>query len=995
MVETGPRAYNVASFVLEALHCPDCANHIELAISKMYGVTHASVNFVSRKVKLEYDPQKITLAKIYANVKRLGHHVAFETVPLKVGDGCDIEGMEERVLLNLAGVVGANIDRTARIVNLSFLPAITNEKTLMYDLVRQGVTVERARKKHAGDSKKARAVDFKTAMMLASLLIIAVVVLVRLIGDRMYPQVDIFVSEPVFGISWALIASIIFGITFLRKAVLTAIHSKRLGMDALLSVAITAALIVGEDFAAIEVIGLTLLGGALEALTIAKMRKNIAGLIGKAPETAAVRHKGHVHEVPTSQIKAGDIVVVLGGQTIPVDGVIISGEGLINEAPVTGESLPVKKSNGARVFAGTINEAGAIDIKTTRVGTGTTVSKIVSLVEQAQESKSKIQRVGEKFTAVYVPLVFALSVLVYFLTWDPVRSISVLIIACPCAIVLAVPTAVIAGLANAAGRGILIKGGSYLEAAGQLDAVLTDKTGTLTFGRPRVKKVVSFGKISRDRIVKLSAIAAKNSRHPLSQAITDYAKFLNLKVSEPKKFREVTGAGVVATTTKLKQIVRLGSRRFVSKKKATHILQSELAKREESGDKLLWLSVNGKLEGVITVAETIRPHAKEAVDALRNEGVQDVVMLTGDHSASAKRVADLVGIKKVYFELLPKEKLDVIRKYKERGMTVAMIGDGVNDAPALALSDVGIAMGVAGTDAAIETANIALMSDDLTLIVKAIMLSKKTLRTIRHNLFFAISFNICGIVVAGFGFINPVVAAVVHNASSLAVIINSTRLLMKQKIFNNKTFPKEMRFPQNCIFNQCSFGDACTFKPNSQFSNNCTFGQNVRFNNALDSKLDYGSFCTFGDKCTFNQNNRVGAGCTFKDNASFEASASFGSYNLFGHNPKFGDACHFGSGTVFGTGAQFGKKTHLGPYCEVGSDSAFDSNSTFLAGCSFGTHVSFGKNCAFSNCRFDTGAVFGDGCKFGRYCSFPSNARFGKTCVRHLPYWVDGVLVRI
>lgn len=964
-----------------------------------------TVNFVSRKVRVDYDPQHLTLSRIYSAIKRLGYSVVTETISLSLGDKHidskhDVESMVES-LLAIEGVVSATIDRNKRTVRLTFIPAVAAEKKVMKQFEQLGFrNPKKQREREKG--KWFGILDFKSSLSLVSLVIVGVVVIERILGEHFFPQYPLLVrAPPIFGysVSWAFIASIIFGMGFVRTAFSFFVHSKRLGMDALLSVAIIASLATGEDFAAIEVIGLTLLGEALESLTIASMRKNIAGLVGSAPTTASIRNsKGQVVEVPTSQVKAGDVVVVLGGQTIPVDGTVVSGESIVNEAPVTGESVPVKKAVGSRVFAGTINESGAIDVKATRVGSDTTVSRIVSLVEHAQDSKTSIQRVGEKFTTFYVPAVFIISGLVYLVTGSPIRAISLLIVACPCAIVLAVPTAVIAGLANAAGHGILVKGGAYLETIGNVDLVLTDKTGTLTFGRPRIKKIITLDPAwSRNRLMVAASIVAKNSRHPLSLAINDYAKFLNMKVQDPAKFRESVGAGITAETVN-GDVVRLGNRNFVSittkKNKKAKISQEDFAV-EMAGDKNLFVSVNGKLVGVIVVSDMIRPHVRDAIEALRNEGIRDVVMLTGDNEESAKRVAEEAGIREFHANLLPAEKLKMIKKYKDEGHVVAMIGDGVNDAPALSLADVGIAMGAAGTDAAIETANIALMSDDLTLVVEAVMLSKKTVKTIKHNFVFAVLFNACGITLAGLGFLSPVFAAIVHNVSSLAVIANSTRLIRKQKIYNNEKFRDRVSFPSNCVFNQCSFGDGCVFSPNSRFSNNCTFGRESRFKNALDSKLDYGSFCSFRNNCAFGPRTRLGSGCALGSKASFGYSSHLGSYTSTGADAVFASGCSLESGSVIGPSSKAEDKIRLGPYSETGDDCSFGNYSEFASGCSFGKRNSFGDGCSFSNCRFAPGTVFGSGCVFGRYCSFPGDAKFGKNCVRERPYWVDGVLVRL
>jgi len=521
-------------------------------------------------------------------------------------------------------------------------------------------------------------------------------------------------------------------------------------------------------------------GEFLEELTLAKTRSAVKALIELVPETAWLFQDKKWVQVPLHQVKLSDLILVKSGERVPVDGEIVSGRATIDESTLTGESIPVDKTVSNMVFAGTINQDGAVEVKVSQTGHHTAIGRIIDIVYQAQENKGQTQRVADKFAQYFTPLIIVVATIVWFLTNGSVTKVTaVLLIACPCALVLATPTAVVASVGNAAKRGVLVKGGIVIEAAGQIDTICFDKTGTLTHGKPEIVAFESFGLTTEEEILQLALSAEIRSEHPIAKAITAYAQQEGVQPVEIHHFEQVFGVGVKATLGQDLQ-VWVGNWRLLAQGAIeVHPLAEKFLQQQESVGRTALLVVKDQLIlGGIAVADTVREDATEMVANLRQSGIQDIVMLTGDNQATANTIAEQVGIETVQAQLLPTEKLDYIRQLQSQNRTVAMVGDGVNDAPALMLSDVGIAMGAAGADAAIESAGIVLMGNDLRLLNHIIGLSRQSLILIKQNIIgFAVGMNILGIMLAGSGILNPIMAAVMHNISSAFVVINSSRLL--------------------------------------------------------------------------------------------------------------------------------------------------------------------------------------------------------------------------
>jgi len=602
-------------------------------------------------------------------------------------------------------------------------------------------------------------------------------------------------SGVMLGLSWILrwtgfgpfqlptalaIASLILGGYPILKSAVRTLLIPDLNVDTLVSIAAIAAAAVGAYREAATVIFIMLLGEFLEGVTVGKTRKAIASLIQLSPKTAWVRRENKEVEIPIEDVKPKEVIIVRPGERIPVDGKIISGCGSVNQSTLTGESIPVEKDVGDKVYCGTFNESGSCEVEATQVAEDTKLAQIKRLILEAQAEKSPTQRVMDRFSRYFIPAIILIAFATFLVTGEIIRAITILIVACPCALVLGTPTAVVAAIGNAARQGILIKGGAYLEQMGRLKTLLLDKTGTLTHGRPRVIEMTALDGMDEKEVLYWAAIAEKRSEHPLARAITEKAEELSLNVPHPQSFENFRGKGVKAQWNSKTIIV--GSSEMM-KGEGVGIPESVkalLESRQSEGMTSLLIAAEGRLLGIISIADTLREGAKEAIEQIRGQGVSEIWMLTGDSALVADRIGRELGIR-YEAKLLPEDKVMSVKEWKRKGRIVAMIGDGVNDAPALAAADIGIAMGAVGTDVAIETADIALMTDDLEKIPAVVRLSRKALRVIKENLIFALIFNTMMVILSAQGWVTMILGAVLHQASSLLVILSSMRLLRRDR----------------------------------------------------------------------------------------------------------------------------------------------------------------------------------------------------------------------
>ena len=599
-----------------------------------------------------------------------------------------------------------------------------------------------------------------------------------LLGTRRY----VFARPPLLGPTSRLVvtgATIFTGYPFLRGALRTLRGNRSAGTDVLVSAATIASLVLRENVVALTVLWLLNIGEYLQDLTLRRTRRAIANLLQGNQDTAWVRlPDGTEVEVAAAELRVGDEVITHDQVALPVDGTVVDGEAIVDQSAITGENLPVAVTSGARVYAGSVVVRGRLVVRAEAVGSETTIGRIIARVEEAQQHRAPIQTVGESFSRRFVPASFLLSAATLLVTRDVRRAMTMLLVACPCAVGLSTPTAISAAIGNGARRGILIKGGSHLEEAGRVDAVVFDKTGTLTVGRPVVTNLVAFHKDWQpEQVLAYAASSEIHSRHPLAEAVIRSTKERHIEIPPHEECEVLVGLGM--RTWADGRTLLLGSPSLLRRekvrvtKKATEWVDTL---RRQSETPLL-LAVDGKLVGLISLRDEIRPEAVAVLDQLRASGVRRVVMLTGDHPDTAAVVAEQLGITEWRAEVLPEDKLAAVRDLREQGYTVAMVGDGVNDAPALAEADIGIAMGLGGTDVAVETADVALAGDDLERLLDVRDLGARAVDVIRQNYAMSIAVNALGLLIGAGGALSPVLAAVLHNASSVAVVANSSRLI--------------------------------------------------------------------------------------------------------------------------------------------------------------------------------------------------------------------------
>jgi len=554
------------------------------------------------------------------------------------------------------------------------------------------------------------------------------------------------------------------------------IHRK-ITVNVFVAVALVATVAVGEFRPAAVIVFIMAVAGALETYTLDKTRRSIRNLLDLTPKTATIRRDEAEVAIPVNEVQVGDTVVVRPGGRIPVDGIVVAGQSCVNQAPITGESMPVEKFKGSEVFGGTLNETGRLEIKTAKVGEDTTLARIVHLVEQAQGTKAPIQNLADRFTTWFLPTVLILAAIAFFASGDVKVAVSVLLVACPCAFAIATPTAVTAGISNMARHAVLIKGGIFLELAKKIDVLLVDKTGTFTFGKPKVVDVAAFDGLPEEEVLRLAAIAEKYSEHPLAKSVIACAKERGIEVPDPTEFNIEVGMGVTARLDGKEILV--GKNKFLQDKGAcvAEYIEYAISEQTEQGRTAILVANDMKPVGLIAIADEIRPETRRAIASLKAMGIKNIIMLTGDNHKVAKAVAKEIGVDDFKAELLPEQKLQFVENLQKQANVVGMIGDGINDAPALALADVGIAMGAAGTDVAVETADVTLMNDDLSRVVNFMDMSRKVMLRIKLNIFFSIMYNIIGFILAGFGMLTPVLAVIFQEAGCITVVFSSTLLL--------------------------------------------------------------------------------------------------------------------------------------------------------------------------------------------------------------------------
>ena len=567
---------------------------------------------------------------------------------------------------------------------------------------------------------------------------------------------------------------IISGIPMLLLAMTRLIREKWISSALLIAIAMVASLLIGEVFAAGEVAWIMALGALLEDWTVERAKKGLRNLINLTPQTGRIITDGTEEVIPVDEIRLGDTLRILPGESVPVDGEIIKGTSSLDQSIMTGESLPVDKKVGDEVFCGTMNLYGTLDIKATSLGENSSLQKLIDLVKAADEKQAPTQRIADKWATWLVPVALAIAIAAWIVTGNLERGVTVLVVFCPCALILATPTAIMAAIGQATKYGVLIKSGEALETLGGLNTLVFDKTGTLTYGNLEVSDVISLKEdLPSEELLKIVASCEKLSEHPLAKAIVKNAKEAQINIEEPQDFKMYPGKGVTCTNSYGK--VYAGNSKFLSEYNIDVDVDCQMDKLKHEGKASIIVALNGEVIGLIGLSDVIREDSKDMIEKLHDLGTE-TILLTGDNSETANYFAGQVGIGKVFGNLLPEEKLSWIEKLKSEGKKVCMIGDGVNDAPALKTADVSVAMGSVGSDVAIEAADIALLGDDIGKIPYLKKLSNSTLFTIKANIAMSMAINAAAIVCSVLGLLNPVTGAIVHNAGSCLVVLNAALL---------------------------------------------------------------------------------------------------------------------------------------------------------------------------------------------------------------------------
>jgi len=799
---------------IEDMTCGSCATKIEKNIKNTEGIKDVNVNLATRKATVNYSPDKISEEDLKKIIVDSGYKVKKpeSTATLKL----KIIGMDNP---HCMGIVGSALEKLSGISGKTLLP--TEKATIEYDpkiidsaKIRKIIKdvgydnfleTETQDKEKEAREKEIHSLKYKTSIAM----ILSLPLLYFAMGPHMGLPINDIINKHMGVIQFFItIPIILVGYEFYTKGLKSVIKTKTANMDTLVAIGTGSAFIYSiwamlkgrHDQLYFEVAGLLvafiLLGRFLEAKAKGKTSEAIKKLMSLSAKTALIIRDGNEIEIPAEEVMVGDVVVVKPGQKIPVDGDIVEGHSSVDESMLTGESIPVEKSEGDRVVGATMNKTGSFKFKATKVGADTALAQIIKMVEDAQGSKAPIQKLADIISAYFVPIVVSIaiisSIMWYFVggfTFALTIFVAVLIIACPCALGLATPTAIMVGTGKGAEAGILFKNAESLQVAQKIDTIVFDKTGTLTKGEPQVTDIVTVSEFSQDEILIFAAVAEKNSEHPLGEAIVAHAKEKQIKIDTPDEFNSITGKGI---EVRYKDMwIDFGNRKLMEEKNVDY--ESALKKLEEletEGKTAMLIAVDKKLAGVIAVADTVKEHSAKAIETLNKHGIE-TIMITGDNRRTAEAIAKQVGIKRVLAEVLPQDKANSVKKLQEEGKKAAMVGDGINDAPALTQADLGIAIG-SGTDVAIESGDIVLIKEDLRDVVVAMELSKYTMRKIKQNLFWAFFYNSLGIPLAAgalypfTGFLlSPIIAGAAMAFSSVSVVSNS--LLMKRWHSNIKT----------------------------------------------------------------------------------------------------------------------------------------------------------------------------------------------------------------
>ncbi|WP_058305693.1 heavy metal translocating P-type ATPase [Gracilibacillus massiliensis] len=785
---------NHSTLGITGMTCAACSTRVEKVLNKMDGV-EAKVNLTTEKATVDYDSDKASMEDITNKIEKVGYGVLMEKAELDVfGMTCAACSTRiEKVLNKQEGVKSASVNLTTESASIEYNPGLVDTKAIIEKVKKLGYDAKpKAEAEEKKTHKEKEIKNMKTKLIISAVL--AAPLLVTMMVHLFNMTIPAIFMNPWFQFALATPVQFLIGWQFYVGAYKN-LRNGGANMDVLVALGTSAAYFYSlyEAFKTIGnpsymphlyfetsavLITLILFGKYLEVRAKSQTTNALSSLLNLQAKEARVIKNGEEVMIPVEEVAVGDRLVVKPGEKIPVDGIVVKGRTSVDESMITGESIPIEKEVEATVIGSTINKNGSIEMEATKVGKDTALASIVKIVEDAQGSKAPIQRLADVISSYFVPIVVGIAILT-FAIWilfiqpgqvEPalVASIAVLVIACPCALGLATPTSIMVGTGKAAESGILFKGGEHLERTHELNAIVLDKTGTITKGKPEVTNFTG-----DKEALQLLASAEKGSEHPLAEAIVAYATETNIELVDVDHFTAIPGHGIEVTISSRQILV--GNRKLMNDYQIdVGRAEQELVDYEIEGKTAMLIAIDGKYRGIVSVADTIKETAPQAIRELKEEGLE-VIMLTGDNERTAQAIAKQVGIDKVIAQVLPEEKADKVKEIQDNGKKVAMVGDGVNDAPALAIADIGIAIGT-GTEVAIEAADVTILGGELLLIPKAIKISHATIKNIRQNLFWAFGYNTAGIPIAAIGLLAPWVAGAAMALSSVSVVTNSLRL---------------------------------------------------------------------------------------------------------------------------------------------------------------------------------------------------------------------------
>lgn len=776
---TPPESLCLIELSVRGMDCTECTQHVQHALCALPGVQDAQVLLSSEKAVVRYDPVVANMSVFRKAVEGAGYTLVLplHTIEMKIA-GMDCTECTQHVqhaLAALPGVESTQVYLSSEKAVVQYDPTQVTLPAFHQAVEAAGYSIAKEGAVQEGTGASFTLGTFTRPILTLFALVFGVVLLVVIVGEWL-GWIERITDLVPWYVGWILV--LLAGSPIFWNVIKAALRRQVIS-HTLMSLGVCAALAVGQWTTAAVVVFFMHIGNYAENFTTERSRRALKNLTSMAPKVAHIERDGSEIEAPIGEVQSGETVIVRPGEAIPVDGLVLSGQATVNQAAITGESMPVEVSKGSRVYAATIATLGSLRIQTTQVGAETTFGRVIKMVEEAEAHRADVQRLADRFSAYFLPIVATIAALTFLIRRDPLAAAAVLVVACSCSLALATPVAMLASIGAAAKRGLLVKGGKYLEILAKADVVLLDKTGTVTVGRPQITDVIPLIGMESREVLRLAASSERYSEHPLAQAVRVRAEIEGLALSEPEQFEAIPGHGLRATVEGAS--LRIGNAHLIPSAETCTQADGLAAQ----GKTLLFVERDGELIGVLGASDTIREDVPDALVHLRHLGVKHIELLTGDNEQTAYALASPLGIA-YQANLLPEDKIRVVKEHQARGRVVVMVGDGVNDAPALAQANIGIAMGVAGTDVAMDAAHLALLRDDWRLVPEAFEIARRTMRVVKLNIGFTALYNLVGLSLAAFGILPPILAAAAQSLPDLGILANSSRLLhQRQSAFAN------------------------------------------------------------------------------------------------------------------------------------------------------------------------------------------------------------------